>query len=149
MAAVWGLESGFQGVEAMKVDTTTEVCLSSQASTQTTGNFWLRLTMLFMFAVMMVLSVKFFFMWKQTNKDLTSCWTQVAEEDAYVTVQEARIDELFKRCQKIEDRNEPVLAQLTDEVETAGNEISMTHDCCEGLHYAIVEHGGYSRNGSG
>ena len=73
----------------------------------------------------------------------------VADEDAYVARQEDRIDKLITRCEKIEDRIEQVLAQLGDEIENTSNELSMTHDYCEGLHYAIVEHGGYLRNGLG
>ena len=61
MAAAWGLESGFQGVEATEIAATAnDVCLSGQASAQTTGNFWLWLAVFFMFAVMLALSVKFF-----------------------------------------------------------------------------------------
>ena len=39
MAAAWGLESGFRGVEAMEIaaPATTEMCMSSQASTQPLG----------------------------------------------------------------------------------------------------------------
>ena len=123
----------------METFETTEVCVTNQASTQTNGNFWLWLAVFFMFAVMLVLSVKFFFVWKKTNQNLTSCWNRVAEEDSYIAVQEQRIDELVQRCEKIEDRIEQVLAQLTDENEGTSNEVSMTHDYCEGHHYAIVE----------
>ena len=125
MAAAWGLESGFHGVEAFE---TTEVCVTNQASTETNGIFWLWLAVYFMFAVMFSLWVKFFFMWKQTNRDLTSCWNQVADEDLYMAVQEKRINDLVQRRLKIEDRIEEVLAQLTDENEATNNEVSMTHD---------------------
>ena len=89
----------------------------------------------FMFVVMRDLSVKFsHVMWKQTNRVLTSCWNQVADEDSYVARQEKRIDELIHRCVRIEDRIEQVLAQLTDENQTTSDEVSVTYDYCEGLH---------------
>ena len=40
-------------------------------------------------------------------------------------------------------------AMLSDRVETTSNEVSMTHDYASGLHYSLVEHGGFLRNGCG
>ena len=106
MAAAWRLESGVHGVEAFEA---TEVCVTNQASTATNGNFWLWLAVFFTFAVMLVLSVKFFFRWKQTNRDFTSCWNQVADENPYVAMQEKRINVLVQGCVRTEDRIEQVL----------------------------------------
>ena len=40
-------------------------------------------------------------------------------------------------------------AMLSDRVESTSNEVSMTHDYASGLHYSLVEHGGFLRNGCG
>ena len=39
--------------------------------------------------------------------------------------------------------------EIRDEVQTVSNEASMVHDYASGLHYAIVENGGFLRNGPG
>jgi len=38
---------------------------------------------------------------------------------------------------------------LTDQITETSNELSMTHDYMTGLHYSLVEHGGFLRNGLG
>ena len=40
-------------------------------------------------------------------------------------------------------------AILTDQITETSNELSMTHDYMTGLHYSLVEHGGFLRNGLG
>ena len=44
---------------------------------------------------------------------------------------------------------EQVLTELKDEIQTLSNETSMVLDYAAGLHYSIVEHGGFLRNGLG
>ena len=44
------------------------------------------------------------------------------------------------------DRNK---AELREEIMQVSNEVNMTHDYTSGLHYYIVESGGYLRNGPG
>ena len=72
-------------------------------------------------------------MLRQTATDSTHCWNQVGDEDSYIATQEERLEQF--------------LAELKDEIQTVSNETSMTHDYASGLHYAIVGHGGYLRNG--
>ena len=40
-------------------------------------------------------------------------------------------------------------AEASDRITEVSNELSMTHDYTTGLHYSIVEHGGFLRNGLG
>ena len=39
--------------------------------------------------------------------------------------------------------------EITDEVQTVSNETNMVRDYASGLHYSIVENGGFLRNGLG
>jgi hypothetical protein len=147
MAAAWGLESGFHlGADALEVN---EVCLSGQASANGDGNLWLWLAMFFMLALVVGLAVKGYFMLRQAVTDLSHCWNQVADEDTYVATQESRINMLIQKCESLESRLEQVLTELKDEIQTVSNETNMVHDYAAGLHYSIVEHGGFLRNGLG
>ena len=44
---------------------------------------------------------------------------------------------------------EQILTELKDEIQTVSNETSMVLEYAAGLHYSIVEHGGFLRNGLG
>ena len=144
MAAAWGLESGFHlGADAMEVS---EVCFTGQASADGDGNLWLWLAMFFMLALVVGLAVKGYFMLRRTATHLSHCWNQVADEDA---TQESRINMLIQKCESLENRLEQILTELKDEIQTVSNETSMVLDYAAGLHYSIVEHGGFLRNGLG
>ena len=66
--------------------------------------------------------------------DIHYCWTQVADEDNYIAQQAARIDGFHNQFMMIDGR-------LTE----ANNEASMSHDYMVGLHYSVVELGGFLR----
>ena len=66
------------------------------------------------------------------------CWNQVADEDAYIAEQLHRIDMLDGKCDELSER----LAETSSEV-------SMVHDYTSGIHFALVEAGGFLRNGLG
>ena len=134
------------GADALEVN---EVCLSGQASANGDGNLWLWLAMFFMLALVVGLAVKGYFMLRQAATDLSHCWNQVADEDTYVATQESRINMLIQKCESLESRLEQVLTELKDEIQTVSNETNMVHDYAAGLHYSIVEHGGFLRNGLG
>ena len=60
-----------------------------------------------------------------------------------------RIDDLVFRCNEIQKNMDDSAAEVSDRITEVSNELSMTHDYTTGLHYAIVEHGGFLRNGLG
>ena len=77
---------------------------------------------------------------RQLRHDLQRCWRQVGEEDAYVAV----IDTLNGKMDVMMDSK---MDELEVKIQEASNEISMTHDYCSGIHYAVAESGGFLRNG--
>ena len=85
----------------------------------------------------------------KTTTDLESCWNQVADEDSYIAKQVARIDQVIQRLDQIREHNEQDHAIISDRITECSNELSMVHDYASGLHYSIVEHGGFLRNGRG
>ena len=89
------------------------------------------------------------FMWRQVSTDLAHCWRQVGDEDEYIATQEARIDALMRKFETLEGQLQQVMAEMKDEIQTIGNETNMVHDYAAGLHYSIVENGGFLRNGLG
>ena len=56
-------------------------------------------------------------MLRQTATDLTHCWNQVSDEDAYVATQEWRINMVIQKCESLENRLEQILAELKDAAE--------------------------------
>eukprot|EP00435_Cladocopium_sp_Y103_P021382 s689_g5.t1 len=64
--------------------------------------------------------------------------TKVADEDHYMTQVESRVTQLEMKCETLNE-------QCTEN----SNETSMTHDYVTGIHYAVVESGGFLRNGLG
>eukprot|EP00435_Cladocopium_sp_Y103_P014426 s427_g3.t1 len=75
---------------------------------------------------------------RNLRKDVESCWSQVADEDRYMTQVESRVMQLEMKCETVKE-------QRTEN----SNEISLTHDYATGIHYAVVESGGFLRNGLG
>ena len=114
------------------------------------SGLWLAICLLCFFVV--ILAVAFYFVWKRFNKrlseqeavvkqmqqDLFHCWNQVADEDGYIAQQETRINELHNRLMMHDGR-------LVEQ----SNEHSMLHDYICGLHYGLVESGGFLRFGFG
>ena len=49
----------------------------------------------------------------------------------------------------LQDSFEETFAHLSDRINETSNELSMLHDYTTGLHYSLVEHGGFLRNGLG
>ena len=150
MAVLWGLESNLQGAEATAVDE--EVCQQVQASGNNGGNTWLWFSVFLLFMLWVGLAVAGYVAWKKfakTTTDLESCWNQVADEDSYIAKQEARIDQVIQRLEQIREHNEQDHAIISDRITERSNELSMVHDYASGLHYSIVEHGGFLRNGRG
>jgi len=111
------------------------------------GNFWLwaftiLICLLFVvFACVMMQKVK------KLSKKLENCWAQVADEDHYSGQQTQRIDALFERCRRLETIMDNYKAELQDGISKISNETNVVHYYASGLHYYIVEIGGYLRNG--
>ena len=72
--------------------------------------------------------------WEKAEWDLYQCWNQVGDEDIYIAQQAARIDGLHNQFMMMD-------GCLTE----ASNEASMSHDYMVGLHYSVVELGGFLR----
>eukprot|EP00435_Cladocopium_sp_Y103_P018635 s177_g4.t1 len=93
-----------------------------------------------------MLAVAFYFAWKRFNKRLEEqnetirqmqdsvfhCWNQVADQDGYMGEQATRIAEMHNRLMMFDGR-------LVEQ----SNEHSMLHDYVCGLHYGLVESGGF------
>ena len=71
-----------------------------------------------------------------------------SKENWYVAV-EKRIDQPIERVKKLQGHNEQGHAIIADKINECSNEVSMAHDYAFGLHYSIVEHGGFLRSGCG
>ena len=89
-----------------------------------------------------------YFAWKRLHNDLQSCWNQVGDEDSYIATQEKRIDVLEASNTALKNHIEQLESVLLEKIEEV-SEVSMTHDHASGLHYSLVEHGGFLRNGLG
>ena len=147
MALMWGLEPAFNiGAEATSTE---EVCLQVQASGSGNENFWLWLAWFGLFILWIGLATFGYFAWRRVSTDLYHCWNQVGDEDGYIAKQEKRIDDLIVKLERMQIQMEQDYAMLSDRVESTSNEVSMTHDYASGLHYSLVEHGGFLRNGCG
>ena len=132
MAAVWGVESGFQGAAAIDAN---EVCKTCQVSAFDNGNSWLWLTIILMLALLVGLAIEGYRMVKQ------QVWDQVGDEDSYIAVQEQRIDALVQKCDALQNQLDQIFAEVKDEIQTVSNETSMVHDYASGFHYSSVENG--------
>jgi len=147
MAAMWGLEPILHvGAEASGTE---EVCLQGQASGNDSGDFWLWLALSAIFLLWICFAVAGYLAWRKVSRDLFHCWKQVADEDGNISMQEKRIDELVQKIERMQTQMEQDYAMLSDRVETTSNADSMTHDYATGLHYSLVEHGGFLGNGCG
>ena len=102
-------------------------------------NFLLWCAMAFMLVLLVTFAMVTYEVLRQLRHDLEQCWRQVGEEDAYVAVQERRIDTLNGKMDMMDGK----MDELEDKITEASNEISMTHDYCSGIHYAVVESSGF------
>ncbi|CAL1155517.1 unnamed protein product [Cladocopium goreaui] len=144
MALMWGLEPAFNiGAEATSTE---EVCLQVESGSGN-ENFWLWLAWFGLFILWIGLATVGYFAWRRVSTDLYHCWNQVGDEDGYIAKQEKRIDDLIVKLERMQIQMEQDYAMLSDRVESTSNEVSMTHDYASGLHYSLVEHGGFLRNG--
>jgi hypothetical protein len=147
MALMWGLEPSLHvGAEAAGAK---EVCLEVQASGKSNGDWWLWLAMGLMLILWFGLAMVGYLAWRKVSTDLQHCWNQVGDEDGYIAAQEKRIDDLISKVERMQTQIEQDYAMLSDRVESTSNEVSMTHDYASGIHYSLVEHGGFLRNGCG
>lgn len=148
---------GTQGLESVAAETIEDpldpgLCLASSLDQQQPNQvsfFWIW----FLMAIMILSGIAFFtaayFAWKRLRNDLQSCWNQVGDEDSYIDTQERRIDVLEASNTALKNHIEQLESVLLEKIEEVSNEVSMTHDYASGLHYSLVEHGGFLRNGLG
>ena len=145
MAMMMGLESfNLPGADAATT------CASHEAPPiSDSGTFWL---WAFLICMCLLFGVFACVMVKKVNKlakDLEYCWNQVADENHFAGQQSRRIDTLFDQSRRLEHILDNTKAELQDGINEVSNEASMVHDYASGLHYYIVESGGYLRNGLG
>ena len=145
MAAVWGLES--LGSEAAVISPHGGTCAveNEAIKLKNSENFLLWCAMAFMPVLWVAFAMVTYKVLRQLRHDLEQCWGQVGEEDAYVAVQERRIDTLNGKMDMMDGK----MDELEDKITEASHEISMTHDYCTTIHYTVVESGGFLRNGLG
>ena len=126
-----------------------ETCQVSAGHGDQMSFFWIWLVLGLMMTSWIVFGVRAYFWLKTLHIDLYSCWNQVAAEDAYVDEQEKRITDLFSQHNQLGTEVQQLAAIHTDRIEEVANEVSMTHDYASGIHYSMVEHGGFLRNATG
>ena len=129
MSVFWGL--GPNGAAGEDVSDTCKV----DSSNANGVIFWLWAAFVTLLVLMIAMGCILFFVLKKLRKDLTSCWNQVADEDVYIDTQEKRIDALVKRTNALDAADERM-----------SNEHSQLHDYVCGIHYAVVEQGGFVRH---
>ena len=127
------------------------LCLASSMDQQhnQVSFFWIWFLMAVMIISWIACGTVAYVVWKRLRRDLHSCWDQVGDEDAYIATQATRIDALESAQTTLKNHIEQVESVLLDKIEEVSNEVSMTHDYASGIHYSLVEHGGFLRNGLG
>eukprot|EP00435_Cladocopium_sp_Y103_P008287 s4023_g2.t1 len=78
-------------------------------------------------------------------QDLTQCWNQVAEEDEYAGQLDVRINSFQERVTRFDQQIDMAKEELQDEIQTVSDNESMLREYVNGLHYAVVESGGWVR----
>jgi hypothetical protein len=128
----------FKGTDATEI-TENGVCFAEQfQNTDNAETWWLWLTLLLMLLLWTGCAAAAYVAWRKLSRDLAYCWNQVGDEDDYIAQQAHRIDMLGTRC-----------AELDDRIAETSNELSMTHDYVAGVHFAVVEGGGFLQHGLG
>ena len=144
------LVMGMQGLESMVAEgaliSDDQTCNGPETS-QT--NFWIWMALGLMLAAFVMVALAGYFMLRKVAKDLQQCWNQVGDEDHFIGQQSECIDRLEQRCEALENQFGQQSYILGDQINETSNELSMTHDYLTGLHYSLVERGGFLRNGLG
>eukprot|EP00435_Cladocopium_sp_Y103_P015254 s4574_g3.t1 len=73
----------------------------------------------------------------------------VADGDYYAGYLDERINQLAGQCERLDTQRDMLKDKLMDEITRVSNESSMDRDYCTGLHFAIVENGGYVEHAPG
>ena len=144
---------GVQSLESLAAEAKLlEICPKNVKAVERDNSAGLWTAVCVLCVLVMILATAFCCVWKKFNKrlkeqveamkqvqnDVFQCWSQVADEDSYIATQEARITEIHNRLMMHDGR-------LIEQ----SNEHSMLHDYACGLHYGLVESGGFLRFGFG
>ena len=147
---------GAQGLESVAADSSTDpmdagLCLAtSMDQTQNQVSFfWIWFVLALMIISWIAFGTVGYLLWKKLHRDLHRCWDQVGDEDASIATQANRIDALERTQTSLKHHLEQFESVLLDKIEEVSNEVTMTHDYASGIHYSLVEHGGFLRNGLG
>eukprot|EP00435_Cladocopium_sp_Y103_P015276 s4186_g3.t1 len=138
---------GPTSVEAAKIENDA-MCFSEIEAVERDETFWTWFAIVLLLSLWIGFACFAWFSWKKlqnqvsecSNKiqevtdGLTHCWNQVADEDGYIATQEQRIDRLADQ-----------VGNLESQLEEQSNLSSMDHEYIVGLHYAVVEFGGFLR----
>ena len=137
------------GLEQVAAESNVDPGTCRATSTNGVSFFWIWLVLFLMISSWIIFGTAAYYFWKELHKDLHNCWDQVGDEDAYIATQANRIDAMEQRQTALGNHLQQLEATLGDKVEEVSNEVSMTHDYASGIHYSLVEHGGFLRNGLG
>ena len=131
MAFAAGLEPLIPGVDAAEYG----MCSANPSRDYSREVWWLWVAVTLLSLLLIGFATTAWFAWKKLSKDLNHCWNQVADEDDYIYRQEQRIDQLFART-----------TALDSNLEVISNEQSMNLDYAIGIHYGLVQQGGFVKN---
>ena len=135
------------GVEAVSMDGL-EMCPNESFEAVERHDSWVWMAIFTLLVVWCFFTWKLWCVWKkltckveelekrlwEVKSDMYHCWSQVADEDQYISTQEKRIDTLHNQVMMLEGK-------LTEAEQVA----SMDHDYLRGLHFGLVEIGGFVR----
>ena len=114
--------------------------------------FWLWLAVIALFILLVGFATVIYVGWKKMARmatEIEKCWDRIADKDSYMALQEKRVDALVPRVEALHNQMMQTESIMQDKLEENSREVSMVHDYATGLHYSIVEHGGFLRNGCG
>ena len=146
---------GVQGLESFGAEAAdAETCKISDEGDNGWWMIWIFLLMLLVLWAGTAIAV--YKVWKGLNTELQHCCTQLADQDGFAANLEKHIyeqtmtlDAQDKVIKDLRESFEETFAHLSDRINETSNELSMLHDYTTGLHYSLVEHGGFLRNGMG
>ena len=146
---------GVQGLESFGAEAAdAETCRISNEEDNGWWMIWIFLLMLLVLWVGSAIAV--YKVWRKLETDLQHCCAQLADQDGFAADQEkhiyeqtAKLEAQDKVIKDLQDSFEETFAHLSDRINETSNELSMLHDYTTGLHYSLVEHGGFLRNGLG
>ena len=148
---------GVQGLESFGAEAVdAETCKISNEVNEGDDGWWMIWIFLLMLLVLWVGSaIAVYKVWRKLETDLQHCCAQLADQDGFAADQEKHIYEQTVKLEAqdvikdLQDSFEETFAHLSDRINETSNELSMLHDYTTGLHYSLVEHGGFLRNGMG